>query len=66
MYSIAAADFHELDQIETPRLSPDGEQVAYVHRTPKDGEAYEATVHVVDSEGGDSRRFTLAEAQDVV
>jgi len=64
MYSIAAADFHELDQIETPRLSPDGEQVAYVHRTPKDGEAYEATVHVVDSEGGDSRRFTLAEGVD--
>ena len=64
MDSIAAADFHELDQVETPRLSPDGQHVVYVHRTPKDDEAYEATVHVVDSEGGDVRRFTLAEGVD--
>jgi len=64
MDTIAAADFHDLDQVTTPRLSPDGDRVAYVHRTPTDDESYEATVHVVDSEGGESRRFTLAEGVD--
>ena len=64
MDSIAAADFHELDQVAAPRLSPDGERVAYVHRQPEDEESYEATIHVVDSDGGESQRFTLAEGVD--
>jgi len=64
MDPISAEDFHELDQVSTPRLSPGGDQVAYVHRTPTDDESYEATIHVVDSDGGKSRRFTLAEGVD--
>jgi dipeptidyl aminopeptidase/acylaminoacyl peptidase len=64
MDPIAADDFHELEQVAAPRLSPDGDRVAYVHRRPKDEEAYEATIHVVDSDGGDARRFTLAEGVD--
>ena len=64
MDQIAAADVHELDQVAAPRLSPDGERVAYVHRTPDDEESYEATIHVVDGDSGDAQRFTLAEGVD--
>ncbi|MXR52884.1 prolyl oligopeptidase family serine peptidase [Halovenus sp. WSH3] len=64
MDRIEAADFHELDQVASPRLSPDGSQVAYVHRRPADDTEYEATIHIVDTDGGNPRRFTLAEGVD--
>ncbi|WP_336325747.1 S9 family peptidase [Halovenus sp. HT40] len=64
MARIEAADFHELTQAASPRLSPDGTRVAYLHQTPKDDDEYEATIHIVDANGGEPRRFTLAEGVD--
>jgi dipeptidyl aminopeptidase/acylaminoacyl peptidase len=64
MQPIEAADFHDLDQVATPRLSPDGDRVAYVHRSPDGDEEYAATIRVVDVDGGEPRRFTLAEGVD--
>ncbi len=64
MERIAAADFHDIDQVTSPRLSPDGRRVAYVRHHPDGDEEYEATIYVVDAEGGQSQRFTLAEGVD--
>jgi dipeptidyl aminopeptidase/acylaminoacyl peptidase len=64
MARIEAADFQELTQVTSPRFSPDGERVAYVEQVPDGDEEYEATIHLVDAAGGDSRRFTLAEGVD--
>ncbi|NLV09945.1 prolyl oligopeptidase family serine peptidase [Halomicrobium mukohataei] len=64
MEPISAADFHELAQVSTPRLSPEGDRVAYVQRTPSDDTEYEATVHVADTTGGEPQRFTLSEGID--
>ncbi|SDL89280.1 Dipeptidyl aminopeptidase/acylaminoacyl peptidase [Halogranum gelatinilyticum] len=64
MNPITAADFHGLVKPSDPRLSPDGERVAFVRSVPTDDETYESTVYVVDSEGGDSRQFTVAEGVD--
>ncbi|WP_276273509.1 alpha/beta hydrolase family protein [Haloarcula litorea] len=61
---IEAADFHDVAVPEDPRLSPDGDRVAFVKRVPTDEESYERTVHVVPSDGGATRRFTLAEGED--
>lgn len=64
MQTVAATDFHEIVQVGTPRLSPDGEQVAFVRTVPRDDEEYEATIYLVDAEGGEPRRFTVEAGTD--
>jgi len=64
MDRITAAGFHELVQVEQPRVSPDGERVAFVRKDPDDQESYEATIHLVATGGGEPRRFTIEEGTD--
>jgi len=61
---VEAADCRELVQVEDPRLSPDGDRVAFVRRLPDGDESYELTVYVVPAGGGDPRRFTAVEGTD--
>ncbi|WP_049928067.1 S9 family peptidase [Halopiger goleimassiliensis] len=64
MNEIQAADYHDLVHAEEPRLSPDGERVAFVRREPDDDESYAATVHVVPVGGGEARQFTAEDGVD--
>jgi len=63
MERIEAADFHELVQVEEPRVSPGCDRVAFVRKEPADAEEYAATIHVVPT-GGEARRFTIEEGVD--
>ena len=64
MQRIEAADFYDIDQVAQPRVSPDGTRVAFVRKSPDDEEEYSATIHVVDADGGESKRFTLEAGVD--
>jgi dipeptidyl aminopeptidase/acylaminoacyl peptidase len=64
MDTVRAADYHELARVSEPRVSPDGEQVAFVRTVPDGEEEYEATIHVVPVGGGQPRQFTVAEGVD--
>ena len=65
MEPITAADYHEIAKPESPRLSPDGETVAFVRNRPADEESYEATIYLVDADGRDEpTQFTVAEGVD--
>ena len=64
MERIEAADFHDIVQVSDPRVSPDGESVAFVRTVPDDEEEYESTVYVVSTGGEGPRRFTIAEGAD--
>ena len=65
MQRIQASDYHDIAKPTDPRLSPDGDRVAFVRTVPDDGESVEATVYVVPTDGsGPARRFTLAEGVD--
>ena len=64
MERIEAADFQELVQVEEPRVSPDSDRVAFVRNVPDGDDEYSATIHVVPTGGGSSRRFTLDEGSD--
>jgi dipeptidyl aminopeptidase/acylaminoacyl peptidase len=56
MDRIEAVDYHDIVQVEDPRVSPDGEQVAFVRTEPEDEESYEATVYLAPTGGGGARR----------
>ncbi|ELZ31125.1 dipeptidyl aminopeptidase/acylaminoacyl peptidase [Halogeometricum pallidum JCM 14848] len=65
MTHVAATDYHDIVQVEDPRVSPDGTRVAFVRKVPRDGESYEQTVYVVPTDGSeDPRRLTIAEGDD--
>jgi len=65
MPRVEASDYHDIAKVSDPRLSPDGERVAFVRTVPDDGESYGATVHVVAADGsGEARAFTVAEGTD--
>jgi dipeptidyl aminopeptidase/acylaminoacyl peptidase len=66
MQTVSASDYHDIVKPTHPRVSPDGERVAFVRKTPDDDESYEATVHVVPLGGGDARQFTVSEGVDTV
>ncbi|KPN29804.1 acylamino-acid-releasing enzyme [Halolamina pelagica] len=65
MARIEAADFHDIAKPGDVRLSPDGEEVAFVRKVPDDDESYESTVHLVPSDGSEEpRQFTVSEGGD--
>ncbi|MEF8814389.1 MAG: S9 family peptidase [Halovenus sp.] len=64
MARIEAADFHDIVQIESPRVSPDGERVVFVRTVPEDDESSVATIYVVTTDGSQPRRFTVEEGTD--
>ena len=65
MQPVSASDYHDLVQVSEPRLSPDGERVAFVRKTPKSGTEYEATIYIVPRDGaGEPRRFTSERGVD--
>ncbi|WP_336342825.1 S9 family peptidase [Halalkalicoccus ordinarius] len=64
MKTVNAADYHDLVRVSEPRISPDGERVAFVRTVPRDDERYEATIHAVALGGEEPRRITLAEGVD--
>nr|WP_241430092.1 hypothetical protein [Halococcus saccharolyticus] len=65
MEPIEGSDHHDIVRVSEPRLSPDGDRVAFVRRVPKDEESVEATIHVVPADGGgDPRQFTLTDGVD--
>ena len=65
MARIEAADFHDIAKPGEVRLSPDGEQVAFVRQLPDDDESYESTIHLVPADGSaEPRQFTVAEGGD--
>ena len=64
MQTVSAPDFHDIVKVSEPRLSPDGERVAFVRQIPEDDESYEATVYVVPLDGSGATRFTVAEGVD--
>jgi dipeptidyl aminopeptidase/acylaminoacyl peptidase len=64
MERIEAADFHEMVQVEEPRVSPGDDRVAFVRKVPDDDESYGATIHTVSTGGDDFRRFTVDEGID--
>jgi dipeptidyl aminopeptidase/acylaminoacyl peptidase len=60
-----ASDYHDLVGVSDPRLSPDGEQVAFIRSVPKSDTEYEATIYLVSSGGeGNPRRFTSSDGVD--
>ncbi|WP_200530829.1 S9 family peptidase [Halorubrum sp. LN27] len=74
MERVTAADYHDIATPADPRLSPDGDRVAFLRQEPIDGETTESTVYLVDAAGDegddagdtaeDPRRLTLAEGAD--
>ncbi|ELZ38477.1 S9 family peptidase [Halorubrum tebenquichense] len=65
MERVTAADYHDLAVPSDPRISPDGDRVAFVRRQPNDDDSYETTVYLVDVAGEDDpRRLTLPEGSD--
>lgn len=65
MSQITASDYTELATPEDPQLSPDGTQVAFLRKIPRDEEAYESTIYVVPTDGSEPpQRFSIAEGVD--
>ncbi|ESP89547.1 S9 family peptidase [Candidatus Halobonum tyrrellensis] len=62
---IRASDYHDIAKPSDPRLSPDGERVAFVRSVPDGDDEYESTVYVAPTDGSAApRRLTLAEGSD--
>jgi dipeptidyl aminopeptidase/acylaminoacyl peptidase len=65
MQPIRASDYHDLAKVSDPRLSPDGEWVAFIRTIPKSDTEYEATIYTVPVDGtSDPKRFTASEGAD--
>ncbi|ELY55053.1 S9 family peptidase [Natronolimnohabitans innermongolicus] len=64
MNRIEAADYRDLVVAGAPRLSPDGERVAFVRKTAEDDESYGATIHVVPVGGDEATQFTASAGVD--
>ncbi|WP_247730798.1 S9 family peptidase [Halovivax limisalsi] len=64
MQPIRAADYHDLVFVREPRLAPDGERVAFVRSVAEDDESRRGTIHVVPTDGGEPRQFTVDEGVD--
>ncbi|MFB6136185.1 MAG: prolyl oligopeptidase family serine peptidase, partial [Halobacteriaceae archaeon] len=64
MDRVEATDYYDLAAVSDPRVSPDGERVAFVRSAPRDEEDRGSTVHVVPVGGGEPRQFTVSEGHD--
>jgi dipeptidyl aminopeptidase/acylaminoacyl peptidase len=64
METVRATDYHDIATVSEPRISSDGERVAYVRKMPADDDEYQATVYVVPVGGDEPRQFTVAEGVD--
>src|SRR6056297_1676270 len=64
METVRASDYHDIVQTGEPRISPDGERVAFVRKVPKEDDEYEATIYVVPVGGDEPRQFTVSEGVD--
>jgi dipeptidyl aminopeptidase/acylaminoacyl peptidase len=64
MERVEATDYYDLSAVSDPEISPDGERVAYVVRTPGDAKSYRATVHLARLGGGEPRQLTADEGED--
>ncbi|WP_418285432.1 prolyl oligopeptidase family serine peptidase [Halorubrum sp. DTA46] len=64
MERVTAADYHDIAKPADPRVSPDGDRVAFLRRQSNGNDEYESTVYLVDVDGGDPGRLTLSEGSD--
>ncbi|WP_276299604.1 alpha/beta hydrolase family protein [Halorussus lipolyticus] len=64
METVRASDYHDIAQVEEPRISPDGDEVAFVRKVPKSDDEYEEVIYVVPVGGDKPRQFTVAEGVD--
>ncbi|RQG97403.1 S9 family peptidase [Natrarchaeobius oligotrophus] len=64
MNGIEAADYVDLAFPREPRLSPDGERVAFVRRQAEDAESTAATIYAVPIGGDEATRFTATDGAD--
>ncbi|MGM0605293.1 MAG: TolB family protein, partial [Halobacteriota archaeon] len=65
MEPITAADYHEIAKPSDPRITPDGETVAFVRSQPEDDETYDGTIYVVPADGREEpRQFTVTDGVD--
>ena len=65
MERVTAAAYHDIAKPADPRLSPNGDRVAFLRKQPNGDDSYESTVYVVDADGTrPPRRLTLAEGAD--
>lgn len=58
MRTVTIDDFHDINRVSSPALSPDGSKIAYVIRKPESDDTYQSQIHVADLEAGTSTRFT--------
>ncbi|MFP4440431.1 MAG: prolyl oligopeptidase family serine peptidase [Chloroflexaceae bacterium] len=59
------SDLYDLDWLEDPRMSPDGQTVAYVHvRVDRLQNCYRRAIYLVPVRHGQPRRFTAGQRED--
>lgn len=61
---VTPSDYCDISQASEPTLSPDGERVAFVERTPSDDREYESTIHTASVPDTESRRLTQQAGAD--
>jgi dipeptidyl aminopeptidase/acylaminoacyl peptidase len=64
MERVRATDYHDIATVSEPRISPEGDEVAFVRNRPDGDDEYESTVYVVPVGGDEPRQFTVAEGVD--
>src|SRR5947209_3363235 len=61
--NITIEDLYKIKFLSRPRISPDGQRVAFVVTTiDKDKHEYQSSIWVVPAEGGEAKRFTMGKA----
>ncbi len=57
--SITIEDLYQFKQVSHPRISPDGQRVAFVVTTIDQGkQEYRSSIWIVSTDGGEAKRFT--------
>src|SRR5229473_1547881 len=57
--SITIEDLYQFQQVSHPRISPDGQRVAFVVTTIDQGkQEYRSSIWIVSTDGGEAKRFT--------
>ena len=61
--SITIEDLYQFKQVSNPRISPDGQRVAFVVTTIDQGkQEYRSSIWIVSTDGGEAKRFTVGTA----